>query len=256
MQTGNQSGRVTRRVRTLVADDEPLARELMSNLVRRDAGLELMAAVGSGAEVLQAVERFAVELILLDIQMPNLDGVSVAEQLAQKVPAPYVIFVTAHDEFALQAFEVAVRDYLVKPVSKRRFAAALRRAKDVLGVTADPLPSQDALVVKSGDAVISIVPEDIVWVAAANQYVCLHTAGGAEFVVSQSLRQFGRGLPSGSFLRIHRSTLINLRYLAGVHHQRGRYRVRLADGTMHDVARSRRGLVPELLQAVRENPNR
>lgn len=255
-ESATRSPRRTRRVRTLVADDEPLARELLGNLVRRDPELELVGAAASGADTLAAVRQHAPDLLLLDIQMPCLDGISVAEQLAGMATSPYIIFVTAHDTFALQAFEVAVRDYLVKPVSKRRFATAIRRAKQALLVqdpepTARPAP----LTVRSGEELVSLEPDDVIWVEAANQYVRLHTRN-REFVVSQSLRQFARDLPARGFARIHRSTLINQRHLTAVRASDGRYRAEMSDGSLHDIARNRKSLVPELLASARRNTNK
>ncbi len=248
-----------RRVRTLVADDEPLARDLVSNLVRRDPELELVAAAASGAEALAAIRDLSPDLVLLDVQMPCLDGVSVAEQLAGLSPAPYVIFVTAHDTYALKAFEVSVRDYIVKPIARHRFAAAVARAKRAL--TLAPAAPADAgaaqaMTVRSGEQVISVLHADIVWVAAANQYVRLHVADGHQYVVAKSLRQFAQGLDPATFMRIHRSTLINLAHLTSVLGRDGRYRVVMSDGTQHDVARNRKALVPDLVTRTRENARR
>lgn len=246
-----QNRHAQRRIPTLVVDDEPLARELLSSLVRRDPELELVGTASRGSEALTAVEELAPQLLLLDIQMPSLDGISVAEQLAGKPNAPYIIFVTAHDSFALQAFEVAVRDYLVKPISKRRFAAAIRRAKQTIGGHSPTRP--DPIDVRNGDALVRLFPEDIVWVAAANQYVQLHTANGDEFMLSQSLRQFASNLSDKSFTRIHRSTLINRQHLAGVLSSNGHYRVEMTDGSVHNIARNRKALLPGLLASLREN---
>lgn len=243
------------RIRTLVADDEPLARELMSNLVRRDPELELVGTACSGSETLCAIERFAPQLLLLDIQMPNLDGISVAEQLSGRDPTPYVVFVTAHDSFALQAFAVAARDYLVKPVSKRRFASAMRRARTAIVGRAICESPRDpvSFVVHSGESLVSLVPNDIVWVAAANQYVRLHTVGCGEYMLSKSLRQFARELPGTSFTRIHRSSLINRHHLVAVSKREGRFRVHMCDGSSHGIARSRKALVSGLLKQARDN---
>lgn len=242
-----------RPIRTVVADDEPLARELMGNLVRRDPLLDLVATAGSGSEALAAVQEFKPQLLLLDIQMPSLDGISVAEQLAGRNVSPYIIFVTAHDSFALQAFEVGVRDYIVKPVSKRRFNAAIRRARDELDGLLATDPDEDQMTVRDGDALVNLLPADIVWVSAANQYVQIHTVDGNRYVVSQSLRQFSLGLPAQQFSRIHRSTLINRAHLTGILNRQGKYRAEMSDGSIHDIARNRKSLVPELLSRAREN---
>ena len=244
-----------RPIRTLVADDEPLARELAGNLVRRNPALELVGSAATGAETLRAVAELSPDLLLLDIEMPNLDGIAVAEAIARSKPQPYVIFVTAHDEFALKAFEVSARDYLVKPVSKRRFAQAIQRARHeiVERIPNARQPAIDPVLVRSGEELVSLLPDDVIWVGAANQYVNVHTTGGRDYVVAQSLRQFGQSLPGDGFARIHRSTLVNKRHLEAVLASDGRYRVRMSDGTTHDVARNRKPLLAELLTAAREN---
>lgn len=223
----------------------------MTSLARRDPDLELVGTAASGSETLAAVEDFAPHLLLLDIQMPSLDGVAVAEQLRSKESAPYIIFVTAHDSFALQAFEFAVRDYLVKPVSKQRFSAAIRRAKRAISATMENRP--DPIVVRDGELLVSLVPDDIVWVGAANQYARIHTVKNCEYMISQSLRQFACKLPDKSFTRIHRSTLINKRCIESILSSQGSYRVRMMDGTVHSIARNRKSLVPELLDWSRKN---
>ncbi len=247
------ASRRSRRIRTLIADDESLARELLTNLVRRDPELELVGAAASGAEALAGVQAFSPDLLLLDIQMPSLDGISVAEQLSGSEKCPYIVFVTAHDTFAIQAFEVAARDYLVKPLSKRRFATAMQRAKsEILGddISTNEL-GESPFTVRSGETLVSLLPSDVVWVEAANQYVRIHTVASRVFVVSQSLRQFAQRLPSRSFSRIHRSTLINKQHIAAVLSSEGRYRAQLSDGSVHDIARNRKSMVKDLLRYTR-----
>ena len=223
----------------------------MCSLARRDPDLELVGTAASGSETLTAVEHFAPHLLLLDIHMPSLDGIAVAEQLRSKNPAPYIIFVTAHDSFALQAFEFAVRDYLVKPVSKQRFSAAIRRAKQEISAAIEDRP--EPIMVRDGESLVSLMPNDIVWVGAANQYVRLHTLRNDEFMLSQSLRQFTCKLSDRSFTRIHRSTLINKVHVENVLSSHGSYRVKMADGSIHSIARNRKSLVSELLECARRN---
>lgn len=250
----NNSGDVSRsphRIRTLVADDELLARELISRMVQRNSDLELVGTAASGAEALCAIERLTPQLVLLDIQMPNLDGFSVAEQLAGLDNIPYIIFVTAHDEFALRAFDVAVRDYLVKPVNKSRFASAIHRAK----VAIDSVSAQrtQSIVVQCGATIKSLMPDEVVWVSAANQYVCIHSLEKHEYTMSQTLRQFSLKLPASTFIRIHRSTLINKHHVVNVSKHKGAYSVTLTDGSQHSIARSRKSLLTELLSAAKSH---
>jgi two-component system LytT family response regulator len=132
----------------------------------------------------------------------------------------------------------------------------MRRARrEILGDDVSSVTKSLPIVVRNGEALISLLPEDIVWVGAANQYVELHTRGDGEYVVSQSLRQFSRELPGGSFVRIHRSTLINPRHIVAVLNSDGRYRVQMRDGSTHDIARNRRPLVASLLASAHENSN-
>ncbi len=259
------------RLKTVVADDEPLARELLQSLVERDPQLELVAAASNGKEALAAAASRQPDLLLLDIEMPCLSGIAVAEQVASLAQRPYLIFVTAHDEFAVKAFEVAADDYLVKPVSKQRFEQAIRRAKEKyrrrqLGQLAAqltdlrqdiPSPETDEgllpLTVRCGERMVRLEPTDLVWVEAANQYSRLHVDNGDCHLVSQSLRQFSGQLPASLFVRIHRSTMINLQYLEDVLNTRGSYQAKMSSGDVLNIARNRRSLVSMLLDRVRQN---
>ncbi|MBT8079467.1 MAG: LytTR family DNA-binding domain-containing protein [Gammaproteobacteria bacterium] len=255
----------------LIVDDEALARDLLVSLVHRTPGLTLAAQCANGGEALRAVRAKNPDLVFLDIHMPVMDGITVAEKLAQSADPPYIVFVTAYDEFAIKAFELNALDYLVKPIEKKRFAAAAARAADavrsseLLSLTQRLLQfSREArsgqatrqmtgkeLTVRSGDALEQLTTDDILWVEAANQYAHIHTANKT-YTVSESLSQYARRFDDPFFYRIHRSTLVNGSAIVRVRKMRnGTHLVRLVNGDELVVARSRASLVPSILRAAR-----
>src|SRR5262245_1737611 len=156
------------KIRTLIVDDEPLARQRVRDLLKRDADIDVLGECGDGKQALAELRRLKPDLVFLDVQMPLLDGFGVLAGLAD-APMPVVIFITAHDRYALKAFEVHALDYLLKPFDRDRFGAALERAKtqvrhgrssgldqrllDLLQSIRDPRPATERLVVKSGGKV-------------------------------------------------------------------------------------------------------
>src|ERR1043166_4738035 len=182
--------RVIVKIRTLVVDDEPLARERVRQLLEREPDVELIGECSDGAAAVQMIRQESPDLVFLDVQMPELDGFGVVEQVAEQMPA--VIFVTAHDQFALKAFEVHALDYLLKPFDKERFKTALRRAVDQVrhrqtgdlsqrlsALLADVRPEPkakhlDRLAIKTSGRVVFVKVDDIDWVEAADNYVSLH----------------------------------------------------------------------------------
>lgn len=265
------SGKTDIPVSTLVVDDEDLARSLVGALVRRDADLMLVGECSDGAAALDFIARHSPDLVFLDIHMPIVDGLAVAEALAGQDTAPYIIFVTAFDEHAIKAFELNALDYLVKPIEKRRFTAAVRRATDAIrnremlslterllqlsefrkhGGSADN-PREQELLVRTGDTIVQLTSGDIVWIEAANQYVHIHTASRT-FTVSESLSQYAKKITDPRFFRIHRSAIVNGSAVAAVSKKRnGTHLLKLRNGESLVVARSRASVVPNLLRAAR-----
>lgn len=260
---------------TLVVDDEPLARELIISLIRRDADLRLVGECGDGAAALDAVARHRPALVFMDVQMPVMDGVELAQRMLAADPKPFVIFVTAYDAYAIEAFEMQALDYLVKPLSKSRFHAALARAKEairsreIVGL-ADRLAAlgrrdgdaverehydreryDHELTVRAGDDVVQLLTSEVDWIEAANQYVHIH-AGDRRFTVSESLGQYAKRIRDPRFFRVHRSALVNGAAVMRVSRRRnGTHRVVLRTGEEVCVARSRAALVPNMLRAAR-----
>jgi len=214
---------MTRRVRVIVADDEPPARERVTQLLAGVDGLEVVAQCAHGEETVRAVRKFAADLLFLDIQMPRLDGFEVVAALGTD-RLPPVVFVTAYDRYALKAFEVHAVDYLLKPYSKERFHEALARAlrevqlrKSGLSRNLESLVAQlraegrleDRIVVQAGRRVDMVKLADIDWIEAAGNYVALH-AGKSKHLLRETMAGLGRRLPAGTFVRTHRSFWVNL----------------------------------------------
>lgn len=241
--------------RTLLVDDEPLARQRIRALLDGDPEIELVGECGNGREAVDAVLQFQPDLMFLDVQMPILDGFGVLQALAG-ASMPVVIFVTAHDRFALKAFEVHALDYLLKPFDRDRFRAALNRAKgqvrlgkaaglesklsDLLQTVHERQTGPDRLVVKSAGRVYFVRVQDIDWVEAAGNYLRLH-AGNEEHLLRESMNGLEARLDPARFARIHRSTIVNLeriRELQPAFH--GDYLVVLHDGSELTLSRNYR----------------
>lgn len=250
------------RIRTLIVDDEPLARERVRLLLEEEPDLEIVGECGDGHEALQTIRKTSPDLVFLDIQMPELDGFGL---LAQLDPArlPAIIFVTAFDQFALRAFEVHALDYLLKPFDSERLQAAVQRARQWIqrskGGELDPRLSAlltdlkgaskvpNRLAVKSGGRVLLLKTEDIDWVEAADNYVNLHV-GRESHLLRETMNALESRLAPERFLRISRSTLVNLdriKELQPMFH--GEYTVILHDGTRLTLSRSHREKLSLLL---------
>lgn len=261
------------KIRTLIIDDEPLARAGMRVLLERDTDIEIVGECADGYEAIEAIRTLAPDVAFVDVQMPEVDGFEVLAQIAPE-NLPVVVFVTAFDEYALRAFEVHALDYLLKSYSDDRFEAALRRAKEqirqkkvnevsrrLLAMLNDhqgedspaetPKELQESylrrLVVKSGGRVYFLKAHEIDWIEAADYYVSLH-AGGKSHLLRESLHSLERRLDPDKFQRIHRSTIVNLdriQELRPVTH--GDFLVVLRDGTQLKMSRAHRQSLESIL---------
>lgn len=251
-------------IRVLIVDDEPLARERVRTLLEKEPGIELVGECADGVSAVQAIQALAPDVVFLDVQMPELDGFGVVEKLVGgKVPA--VVFVTAHDQFALKAFEVHAVDYLLKPFDRERFLKALHRATDLArrretgelsqrlsALLADVRPPArpaqlERIAVKSSGRVVFVKVEDIDWLEAADNYVSLHV-GSEEHLQRETLSTLEAQLPPGKFMRISRSTIVNvdrIKELQPLFH--GEYAVILRNGTKLTLSRSYRDKLDQLL---------
>jgi two-component system LytT family response regulator len=232
-------------IRVIVVDDEELARTVLREMLSAHAEFEIVAECGNGFEAVKAVGELRPDVILLDVQMPKLDGFEVLELVGGEVP---VIFVTAYDEFAIRAFEVHAVDYLLKPVARPRLAAALDRVR--ARHTAGPSPSAlkasarppgaplERVVIRDGAQVHVVSTDRIDYVEAQDDYVGIRT-GGKTLLKEQTLADLEGQLDARRFVRIHRSYLLNIERLARVELYAKDSRLAiLADGTKLPVSRS------------------
>jgi two-component system LytT family response regulator len=224
------------KIRTLVVDDEPLARTNLTVLLRHDPEIEIIAECGSGEEALAEIRRSEPDLVFLDVQMPECDGFDVLELLGGNLP-PAVIFVTAYDQYALRAFEAGALDYLLKPFDNARFDLALRRAKERIDQGKNLPRKIDRLVIKSSGQVLFVKVPEIDWIEAADYYASLHV-GTRIHLLRRSMADLERELDPTQFCRIHRSSIINLDRVRGLKlNEDGEYDVVLDNGTRLGLSR-------------------
>jgi two-component system, LytTR family, response regulator len=196
------------KIRTLIVDDEALARSNLSVLLRRDPDIEIVGEYSSGAAALEEIRRTPPDLLFLDVQMPECDGFDVLEQLGKDLP-PAVVFVTAYDQYALRAFEAGALDYLLKPFDNARFDRALNRAKQKIEHGNSSPRKLERLAIKSVGQVWFVKISEIDWIEAADYYACLHV-GPHTHLLRRSIAHLEQELDPSVFCRIHRSTIVNL----------------------------------------------
>jgi two-component system LytT family response regulator len=219
------------KIRTLIVDDEPLARSNLSVLLRRDPQIEIVSECGSGAEALAEIRGARPDLVFLDVQMPECDGFDVLELLGKDLP-PVIVFVTAYEQYALRAFEAGALDYLLKPFDNARFERALDRAKQrLVSSNNKDAPAQlERLAIKSVGQVSFVKVSEIDWIEAADYYACLHV-GSKTHLLRRSMAELEQELDPAVFSRIHRSTIVNLDRVRGLKlGEDGEYDVLLEDG--------------------------
>jgi two-component system LytT family response regulator len=193
-------------VRTLIVDDEPLARANLRVLLQRHAEVRIAGEAGSGAEAINEIRGKKPDLLFLDVQMPECDGFDVVEIVGRDIPSA-VIFVTAYDQYALRAFDAGALDYLLKPFDDARFELALSRALEKLR-RPRPTARSARLTVKSGEQILFVEPGEIEWIEAADYYACLHV-GAKTHLVRRSISELEQDLDPNMFCRIHRSVIVN-----------------------------------------------
>ena len=224
------------KIRTVVVDDEPLARSNLIVMLRLDPEIELVGEYSSGLEALAAIREIKPELVFLDVQMPECDGFDVLELLGKDLP-PAIVFVTAYDQYALRAFEAGALDYLLKPFDDARFDRALSRAKERIGYRRDSSTGPDRLVIKGAGQVWFVKISEISWIEAADYYACVHV-GTKTHLLRRSLSELEADLDQQVFCRIHRSTIVNLHRVQGLKlNEDGEYDVLLECGTRLRLSR-------------------
>jgi two-component system, LytTR family, response regulator len=213
-----------KRLTALIADDEPLARERLRYLLSAEDEVEVGGECRNGREVVAALRSGWYDVLFLDIQMPGLDGFAVMEEMGP-VQMPITVFVTAHNEYAVQAFEVHALDYLTKPVEPNRLHATVARVRERLASQAALLTQEQLqsvlqglggrrdyvkrLLVPNGAKDSFVDVNDIEWIEAADYYACLHV-GAKSFMLRETIKQLASTLDPEKFVRIHRSVIVNL----------------------------------------------
>jgi two-component system LytT family response regulator len=251
--------------RVLVADDEALARARIVQLLSRRAGYEIVAEADTGTAAVDAILVEEPDVVFLDVRMPGLSGLEVAQAVdTDDRAAPVIVFVTAHDEFALAAFDVAAADYLLKPVDRERFERALERVENRLqaarGAGLDPamrsileaLQSQRAFprrfLVRATKGYYFVKADDVEWVDAQGNYVRLH-AGGRAHMIRATMKAFAAQLDPERFVRVHRSAIVAVDCVERIEpHVHGEYRLTLRDGTRLTSSRAHSDALRALLR--------
>jgi two-component system response regulator AlgR len=230
-------------LRVLIADDEPLAAERLQLLLARSNGASLVGTASDGESAISMAEALSPDLLLLDIAMPGLDGIDVARALTNQTPGPAVVFVTAFDQFAVAAFEVAAVDYLMKPVDPARLQRALDRARDYIEThrataeAAEPSQWIEEFWASDLSGLVRIAARDIDRVSAERDYMRLHV-GRRSWLIHHSMTALEEGLDPALFVRLHRSAIVRKDFIAGFsRNPSGRWIARLGDGTEQPVGR-------------------
>jgi two-component system, LytTR family, response regulator len=234
------------KIRTLVVDDEPLARSNLTVLLRLDPEIEIVGECSSGFEALAEIRGRKPDLVFLDVQMPECDGFDVVEQLGKDLPHA-VVFVTAYDQYALKAFEAGALDYLLKPFDNARFDRALGRAKQRIALSKEAPRKIDRLVIKGAGQVTFVKISEIDWIEAADYYACLHLRTKTH-LLRRRMSDLERELDPTVFCRIHRSSIVNINRIRGLEvAEDGEYEVTLDTGARLRLSRRYRKQLQSLL---------
>ncbi len=231
-------------LKTLIVDDEPLAIDRMRLLCEEQAGVEVVGTAGDGAHALRQIGALSPDLVILDIAMPELDGMAVARALSSGTedagPPPAVIFVTAFDSFAIEAFDLEAVDYLLKPVAAARLARAIERVgqRRAAGVSARPSEHAREFWVPHRSELVRIAAEDIERIDAERDYMRLHV-GQRSFLLHQTIAALEARLDPTRFIRIHRSVIVRKDRIARLGHDRaGAWHAELTDGDHVRIGRT------------------
>lgn len=251
------------KIRTVIVDDVQLARERIKRYLASEPEIEIAGECANGREAVEMISAIKPDLIFLDVQMPELDGFGVLEEIGA-AEMPVVIFVTAFDQFALRAFEVHALDYLLKPFSRERFREAMAHARSHIeregerdfnlrlsallkDVKSEPKHLK-RLAIKSSGRVLYLLTDEIDWIESAGNYVSVR-AGKQSHLLRERMGQLEMKLDPTKFVRIHRSTLVNIDRIKELHPLfNGDQKVILRDGSELTLSRNYRDKLLELLE--------
>jgi two-component system LytT family response regulator len=229
-------------MRALIVDDEPHARRYLSELLEGEINVLVVGEASCGAEGMEQIGKLSPDIVFLDIQMPDLDGLDMVERLESPDP-PLFIFVTGYSQFAVRAFEVEAVDYLCKPFDKERLLTALERAHRRMNPKEVALENNDGrwlsrLSIRDESGFIFVPVDQILWIEAANKYVVVHTTAGTH-IARQTIQSLQDKLDPEQFVRIHRSTVVRKSAVRGLHPLfHGDYIVKLVNGAEITLSRS------------------
>ena len=267
---------MNRKMRTLLVDDEALSRRGLELRLRVANDIEIVGECTNGREALHAIRDMKPDLVFLDIQMPGLSGFDVLAEL-QPHELPMIVFVTAYDRFAVQAFEARAIDYVLKPVDDARFAATLAHVRELMDQRAAigernqlvnllaelrgsgeiesagsaTAPQASWLPIRNGRETVRVPVEAIEWVDAAGDYLCIH-ASGHTHILRATMREMEHLLDPRLFQRVHRSTIVNLTRVKSLRaHMNGEYFLRLEGGQELKLSRTYRDKVEYFLKRPR-----
>jgi two-component system LytT family response regulator len=252
-------------LRALVVDDELHARERVRTLLEAESDVLVVGECADGISALHSIRELSPHVVFLDVEMPELDGFEVLQQLDLSAQL-HVVFVTAYDHYALRAFEVHAVDYLLKPFDRERFARCVRhlrerltngswpqaraQLKQLLAEIEQERARASQLIVKTDGRLICVDPEDVDWIEAEGNYVRVH-AGPQQHLVRMTMSALARQLDATRFARIHRSTIVNLRRIHELHPLfHGEYTVVLRNGARLTLSRSYRDALRQLLPGI------
>ena len=270
----------TNRVRALIVDDEELGRRMLRSLLASDDDVQVVGEAASAVDARRQIADKQPDLVFMDIEMPGGSGLELLQQIDE--PVPYVIFVTAHPEFALPAFEAHAADYIVKPVQRQRFIGSVMRAKqriaerrvaglarEIAGAVggngaansarpaATPPAAKyaDQMTIRVRRRMFSLEVSDISWIQGASQYSRVHTKNG-EYLLSRTLASLECELDPRRFFRIHRSAIVNASHVREVRSSGdGRYNIYLHGGQALPMGRARREILEKLLSGIGSKDN-
>ncbi len=253
-----------KKIRTLVVDDEPLARERLTGLLFNEPDIDIVGQCRDGEEAVTSIVDLSPDLVFLDVQMPQMGGFDVIEAVGNE-RMPLVIFVTAYDQHALKAFQVRALDYILKPFDRERFSEALQRARKqierdetgdlgrrLLALVKDlrkDQPRSERLVVKAGGRLFFLRADEIDWIEAAGNYVRLHV-GNTSHLLRETMNAIEGRLDPEKFFRIHRSRIVNMERIQELQPWlNGEYSVLLRTGTRLTLSRGYREKLQDRLRA-------
>lgn len=249
------------KLRLLVVDDEPLIRKGIRNALASVEDVEIAGECGCGLDAVEAIESLHPNLVLLDVQMPDFSGLEVIRRIGAK-KMPLTIFITAYDEYAVQAFEWNAVDYLLKPFDEERLHESLERARQRLAaqtqssfaeqlealLTQKTQRRPERLVVRNGDRYDFVPVDSIDWIESANNYVELH-CGPKQYLLGETLTRLETKLDSARFLRIHRCRIVNLSRIVAVHPLlSGSYEMELKNGVRLTTGRQYKDVVQQMIK--------